>query len=208
MPFRRCQATAFVMPCWRPMTSGTAGHSRIREDGGSAGRPGRARSGRHAEFHQSADASCGADASFAAAADRVVELNRAGLKVFPSVRRPARPRILDGGSAGATSRTRSAKFRAAGQGRPARRDHAHRLRGIRAGEHMRRPIICGPIWWRPNWRCWWLWVAACAATRNPTGAESQDKCGSAESCPAETDAVDRGYAAQRIVNLMGPGTAS
>jgi hypothetical protein len=139
-----------------------------------------------------------------AAADRVVELNRAGLKVFHLCADLHGREILDGGKRGRHIKDslREVHGRLVKEGL---RDEITLIvsGGIALAEHMAKAIICGADLVAVDTAL--LVALGCRVCRDahPTGAESQDKCGSAESCPAETDAVDRGYAAQRIVNLMG-----
>ena len=139
-----------------------------------------------------------------AAADRIVELNRAGLKVFHLCADLHGRERLSNGQPGRHIKDalREIHGRLVKEGL---RDEITLIvsGGIALAEHMAKAIICGADL-----------VAVDTAAAGGSGlprlprrpsrdAEGQARCGSAELCPAETDSVDCDYAAQRMVNLMG-----
>ena len=139
-----------------------------------------------------------------ASADRIVELNRAGLKVFHlCANQHGRERLPDGH----TGRHIKDALREV-HGRLVRdglRDEITLIvsGGIALAEHMAKAIICGADLVAVDTAL--LVALGCRVCRDahPRDAEGEAMCGSAELCPAETDSADCAYAAKRMVNLMG-----
>ncbi len=138
------------------------------------------------------------------AADRIVELNRAGLKVFQLCANQHGRERLSNGQPGRHIKDalREVHGRLVKDGL---RDEITLIvsGGIALAEHMAKAIICGADLVALDTAL--LVALGCRVCRDahPRDAEGQARCGSAELCPAETDSVDCDYAAQRIVNLMG-----
>jgi hypothetical protein len=127
---------------------------------------------------------------------RVVELNRAGIKVFHLVADQHGRERLDDGRAGRHIKdaVREVHGRLVQEGL---RDEVTLIvsGGIALAEHMAKAIICG---------------ADLVAVDTPLlGALGCRVCGGGEACyaahdcPAGIDSVETAYAAQRMVNLMG-----
>ena len=139
-----------------------------------------------------------------AAAERIVELNRAGLKVFHLCANQHGRERLNNGQPGRHIKDalREVHGRLVKEGL---RDEITLIvsGGIALAEHMAKAIICGADLVAVDTAL--LVALGCRVCRDahPRDAEGQARCGSAELCPAETDSVDCAYAAQRMVNLMG-----
>jgi len=135
-------------------------------------------------------------------ADRVVELGRAGVKVFHlCADQHGRERLDDGwpGQAGRPGRhikdaLREVHGRLVTEGL---RDEVTLIvsGGIALAEHMAKAIICGADLVAVDTPL--LVALGCRVC----GGESQ--CDSGNACPAHIGSVDPDYAAQRMVNLMG-----
>ena len=139
-----------------------------------------------------------------AAADRIVELNRAGLKVFQLCADQHGRERLGNGRPGRHIKDalREVHGRLVKEGL---RDEITLIvsGGIALAEHMAKAIICGADLVAVDTAL--LVALGCRVCRDahPRDAEGEARCGSAELCPAETDSVDCAYATQRMVNLMG-----
>jgi hypothetical protein len=137
------------------------------------------------------------------AADRIIELNRAGLKVFHLSADLHGREKLDNGRPGRHIKDalREVHGRLVKEGL---RDEITLIvsGGIALAEHMAKAIICGADLVAVNTAL--LVALGCRVCRDahPMDPGGKYKCGSVE-CSAETDAVDCAYAAQRMVNLMG-----
>jgi hypothetical protein len=138
------------------------------------------------------------------AAERIVELNRAGLKVFQlCANQHGRERLKDGQPGRhIKDALREVHGRLVKEGL---RDEITLIvsGGIALAEHMAKAIICGADLVAVDTAL--LVALGCRVCRDahPRDAEGEATCGPAELCPAETDSVDCGYATQRMVNLMG-----
>jgi hypothetical protein len=139
-----------------------------------------------------------------AAAGRIVDLNRAGLKVFQLCANQHGRERLSNGQPGRHIKDalREVHGRLVKEGL---RDEITLIvsGGIALAEHMAKAIICGADLVAVDTAL--LVALGCRVCRDahPRDAEGEARCGSAELCPAETDSVDNAYAAQRMVNLMG-----
>jgi hypothetical protein len=139
-----------------------------------------------------------------ASADRIVELNRAGLKVFQlCADQHGRERLADGRPGRHIKDSlREVHGRLVADGI---RDEITLIvsGGIALAEHMAKAIICGADLVGVDTAL--LVALGCRVCRDahPRGADGEARCGSPELCPAETDSADSAYATQRIVNLMG-----
>jgi hypothetical protein len=126
-------------------------------------------------------------------AGRVVELARAGIKVFHlCADQHGRERLIT--APGRHITTSSAKY-TGGWCMKWSGNHAIVSGGIALAEHMAKAIICGADLVAVDTPL--LVALGCRVCRN-----GHERC-SGESCPAEIGSADRGYAAQRMVNLMG-----
>jgi hypothetical protein len=139
-----------------------------------------------------------------AAAARIIELNRADLKVFQLCANQHGRETLNNGQPGRHIKDalREVHGRLVKEGL---RDEITLIvsGGIALAEHMAKAIICGADLVAVDTAL--LVALGCRVCRDahPRDPEGQAMCGSAELCPAETDSVDCAYAAQRMVNLMG-----
>jgi hypothetical protein len=139
-----------------------------------------------------------------ASADRIVDLNRAGLKVFQLCASQHGRERLSNGRRGRHIKDalREVHGRLVKEGL---RDEITLIvsGGIALAEHMAKAIICGADLVAVDTAL--LVALGCRVCRDahPRDAEGQARCGPAELCPAETDSTDCDYAAQRMVNLMG-----
>jgi len=139
-----------------------------------------------------------------ASAGRIVELNRAGLKVFHLCANQHGRERLEGGRPGRHIKDalREVHGRLVAEGL---RDEITLIvsGGIALAEHMAKTIICGADLVAVDTAL--LVALGCRVCRDahPRDAAGEAKCGSPELCPAETDSADCEYATQRIVNLMG-----
>jgi hypothetical protein len=139
-----------------------------------------------------------------AAAGRIVELNRAGLKVFQLCANQHGREKLEGGRPGRHIKDalREVHGRLVNEGV---RDEVTLIvsGGIALAEHMAKAIICGADLVAVDTAL--LVALGCRVCRDahPRDAAGEANCGSPELCPAETDSADSAYATQRIVNLMG-----
>jgi hypothetical protein len=139
-----------------------------------------------------------------ASAGRILELNRAGLKVFQLCASQHGREKLDGGRQGRHIKDslREVHGRLVAEGL---RDEITLIvsGGIAAAEHMAKAIICGADLVGVDTAL--LVALGCRVCRDahPRGADGEANCGSPELCPAETDSADSPYATQRMVNLMG-----
>jgi hypothetical protein len=138
------------------------------------------------------------------AADRIVELNRAGLKVFQLCATQHGRERLSNGQPGRHIKDalREVHGRLVKEGL---RDEVTLIisGGIALPEHMAKAIICGADLVAVDTALLVALGCRVCLDAHPRDAEGEPRCGSAELCPAETDSVDRAYAAQRMVNLMG-----
>jgi Conserved region in glutamate synthase len=139
-----------------------------------------------------------------AAADRIVELNRAGLKVFQLCADLHGCEALGNGKRGRHIKDSLREV----HGRLVKKGLRDEITlivsgGIALAEHMAKAIICGADLVAVDTAL--LVALGCRVCRDahPADGAVREKRGSSEWCPAEADSVDRGYAAQRIVNLMG-----
>ena len=139
-----------------------------------------------------------------AAADRILELNRAGLRVFQLCADQHGRERLGHGKRGRHIKDALREV----HGRLVKKGLRDEITlivsgGIALAEHMAKAIICGADLVAVDTAL--LVALGCRVCRDahPRDAEGQAMCGSGELCPAETDSVDRAYAAQRMVNLMG-----
>jgi len=138
------------------------------------------------------------------AADRIMELNRSGLKVFQlCANQHGRERLSDGRPGRhIKDALREVHGRLVKEGL---RDEITLIvsGGIALAEHMAKAIICGADLVGVDTAL--LVALGCRVCRDahPRDAEGEARCGSAELCPAETDSADCAYATQRMVNLMG-----
>ena len=139
-----------------------------------------------------------------AAADRVIDLNRAGIKVFQLCADQHGREKLGHGRHGRHIKDalREVHGRLVKEGL---RDEVTLIvsGGIALAEHMAKAIICGADLVAVDTAL--LVALGCRVCRDAhlRDSEGQATCGSAEMCPAETDSADCAYATQRIVNLMG-----
>jgi len=139
-----------------------------------------------------------------ASAARILELNRAGLKVFHLCASQHGCEKLADGARGRHIKDalREVHGRLVAEGL---RDEITLIvsGGIALAEHMAKAIICGADLVGVDTAL--LVALGCRVCFNahPRDAEGEARCGSAELCPAETDSVDCAYATQRMVNLMG-----
>ena len=139
-----------------------------------------------------------------AAADRVIELNRAGIKVFQLCADQQGREKLGHGRRGRHIKDalREVHGRLVKEGL---RDEVTLIvsGGIALAEHMAKAIICGADLVAVDTAL--LVALGCRVCRDahPRDSEGEATCGSAEMCPAETDSADCAYATQRMVNLMG-----
>ena len=131
-----------------------------------------------------------------ATASRVVELARAGIKVFHLCADLHGCERLDDGRPGRHIKDalREVHGRLVKEGL---RDEVTLIvsGGVALAEHMAKAIICGADLVAVDTPL--LVALGCRVCRN-----GHDMC-SDDSCPAEIGSADRGYAAQRMVNLMG-----
>jgi len=139
-----------------------------------------------------------------ASADRILELNRAGIKVFQLCADQHGRERLAGGRPGRHIKDalREVHGRLVAEGL---RDEVTLIvsGGIALAEHMAKTIICGADLVAVDTAL--LVALGCRVCRDahPRNAGGEAQCGSAELCPAETDSSDPAYATQRVVNLMG-----
>jgi hypothetical protein len=139
-----------------------------------------------------------------AAADRILALNREGLKVFQLCADQQGCEKLGGGRRGRHIKDalREVHGRLVTAGL---RDEITLIvsGGIALAEHMAKAIICGADLVAVDTAL--LVALGCRVCRDahPRDAQGEAQCGLGELCPAETDSVDRAYATQRMVNLMG-----
>jgi hypothetical protein len=139
-----------------------------------------------------------------ASAGRIVELSRAGLKVFHLCADQHGRERLGNGAPGRHIKDslREVHGRLVAEGL---RDEITLIvsGGIALAEHMAKAIICGADLVAVDTAL--LVALGCRVCRDahPRDAHGEARCGVAELCPAETDSVDCAYATQRIVNLMG-----
>jgi hypothetical protein len=137
-------------------------------------------------------------------AARILELNRAGLKVFHlCANLHGRERLADGRPGRHIKDSlREVHGRLVAEGL---RDEITLIvsGGIAMAEHMAKAIICGADLVGVDTAL--LVALGCRVCRDahPRGADGEARCGVAELCPAETDSTDSAYATQRMVNLMG-----
>ncbi|MGD0500571.1 MAG: glutamate synthase-related protein [Bryobacteraceae bacterium] len=135
---------------------------------------------------------------------RIVELNRAGLKVFQLCADQRGRERLANGKPGRHIKDalREVHGRLVKEGL---RDEITLIvsGGIALAEHMAKAIICGADLVAADTAL--LVALGCRVCRDahPRDSEGQAMCGPAELCAAETDSVDCSYASQRMVNLMG-----
>jgi hypothetical protein len=138
------------------------------------------------------------------AAGRIVELNRAGIKVFQLCANQHGREKLANGKPGRHIKDalREVHGRLVTEGL---RDEITLIvsGGIALAEHMAKAIICGADLVAVDTAL--LVALGCRVCRaaHPRDGQGEARCGSAELCPAETDSADRAYATQRMVNLMG-----
>jgi hypothetical protein len=139
-----------------------------------------------------------------AAAGRIVELSRAGLKVFHLCANLHGRERLSNGQPGRHIKDalREVHGRLVADGL---RDEITLIvsGGIALAEHMAKAIICGADLVAVDTALLVALGCRVCLDAHPRNAEGEARCGSAELCPAETDSVDSAYAAQRMVNLMG-----
>jgi hypothetical protein len=139
-----------------------------------------------------------------AAAGRIIELGRAGLKVFHLCADLHGRETLNDGRRGRHIKDalREVHGRLVSEGV---RDEITLIvsGGIALAEHMAKAIICGADLVAVDTAL--LVALGCRVCRDahPTDGSGKFQCGPAELCPAETDSSDCDYAAQRMVNLMG-----
>jgi hypothetical protein len=138
------------------------------------------------------------------AADRILALNREGLKVFQLCANQQGCEKLGNGQRGRHIKDalREVHGRLVKEGV---RDEVTLIvsGGIALAEHMAKAIICGADLVAVDTAL--LVALGCRVCRDahPRDAQGEAQCGMGELCPAETDSVDRAYATQRMVNLMG-----
>jgi len=137
-------------------------------------------------------------------ADRIVELSRAGLKVFHLCATQHGREKIGNGRPGRHIKDalREVHGRLVADGL---RDEITLIvsGGIALAEHMAKAIICGADLVAVDTAL--LVALGCRVCRDahPRDMDGEAACGSAELCPAETDSTDCSYATQRMVNLMG-----
>ncbi|OFW57085.1 MAG: hypothetical protein A2133_06195 [Actinobacteria bacterium RBG_16_64_13] len=129
-------------------------------------------------------------------ADRVVELGRAGVKVFHLHADQHGRERLDDGRPGRHIKDalREVHGRLVTEGL---RDEVTLIvsGGIALAEHMAKAIICGADLVASDTPL--LVALGCRVCRD------RGQCVSPDACPAKIGSIDAGYAAQRMVNLMG-----
>jgi hypothetical protein len=139
-----------------------------------------------------------------ASAARILELSRAGLKVFHLCANQQGREKLANGIPGRHIKDslREVHGRLVAEGL---RDEITLIvsGGIAMAEHMAKAIICGADLVGVDTAL--LVALGCRVCRDahPRDADGEANCGSPELCPAETDSADCAYATQRMVNLMG-----
>ena len=138
------------------------------------------------------------------AADRILDLEPRGHQSVPALRRSAR--LREAGQRTARPSYKDALREVHGRlVKEGLRDEITLIvsGGIALAEHMAKAIICGADLVAVDTAL--LVALGCRVCRDahPRDAQGEAQCGLGELCPAETDSVDRAYATQRMVNLMG-----